>query len=115
MGEKPDYVFDVGCPSIDAILNINDDPKVLNKYNLKNDFFILIQHPVTTEFYDNSKNIKETINALKEFIDHDVIIILPNNDAGYSQIVEQLNSSNFKTVESLGLSDYINLLKGLKY
>ena len=111
MGEKPDYVFDVGCPSIDAILNINDDPKVLKKYNLKDDFFILIQHPVTTEFYDNSKNIKETINALKEFIDHDVIIILPNNDAGYSQIVEQLNSSNFKTVESLGLSDYINLLK----
>lgn len=111
MGEKPEYVYDVGCPSIDAILDIDDDSKILNKYNLRKNFFILIQHPVTTEFYENSRNIKETIDALKEFIDYDVIIILPNNDAGYSQIVEQLNFSNFKTVESLGLSDYINLLK----
>lgn len=111
MGEKSEYVYDVGCPSIDAILDIDDDSKILNKYNLRKDFFILIQHPVTTEFYENSRNIKETIDALKEFIDYDVIIILPNNDAGYSQIVEQLNFSNFKTVESLGLSDYINLLK----
>ena len=111
MGEKPEYVFDVGCPSIDAILNVEDDPEILKKYNLKSDYFILIQHPVTTEFSENKKNIIETINALKEFKNQDTLIILPNNDAGYSQIVEQLNSTNFKTVESLGLSDYINLLK----
>ena len=40
-----------------------------------------------------------------------VLIILPNNDAGYSNIISELKSSKIQYVESLGIKDYINLLK----
>ena len=47
MGELKSRIFNVGCPSIDAILDTPDDPKVLEKYYLKEDeYFILLQHPV---------------------------------------------------------------------
>ena len=40
-----------------------------------------------------------------------VLIILPNNDAGFSEIIKELKNSKINYVESLGISDYINLLK----
>ena len=30
MGERPDRVFNVGCPSIDAILDVRDNPAVIS-------------------------------------------------------------------------------------
>jgi len=110
MGEKKENVFNVGCPSIDAILEIKNDEQILKKYNLKKDYFILIQHPVTTEIEQVETQIKETINALNKF-NYQVLVILPNNDAGFSNIVRELKNSNFLLVESLSLHDYVNLLK----
>ena len=34
MGEEPDKIFNVGCPSIDALLAETDNPSILSKYNL---------------------------------------------------------------------------------
>ena len=34
MGEREDCVFNVGCPSIDALLEVEDDPNCLSRYNL---------------------------------------------------------------------------------
>lgn len=110
MGEKKDDVYNVGCPSIDAILEIKNDEQILNKFNLIKDFFILIQHPVTTEIEQINSQIKETIDALNQF-DYQVIVILPNNDAGFSKIVKELKNSNFILVDSLSLDDYVNLLR----
>ena len=46
MGEIKERVFNVGCPSIDAILDTPDDPQTLERYKLsENNFFILLQHP----------------------------------------------------------------------
>ena len=42
LGEMSDRIFNVGCPSIDAIINTKDDVSILNKYNLiEKDYFIL--------------------------------------------------------------------------
>ena len=111
MGEEPRHIFNVGCPSIDAIKQVIDDPDVLKKYNLINkNYFILIQHPVTTELEKSTSQIVTTLRALKK-ANVNVLIILPNNDAGFSNIIREVRSSNFKYIETLSISDYINLLK----
>lgn len=111
LGELPHNVFNVGCPSIDAIMSVEDDPSILGKFNLKvEDYFILLQHPVTSEFENSKAQILTTISALKN-AKVNVLVILPNNDAGYSKIIEELKSSNFKLIESLNLNQYVNLLK----
>ena len=111
MGEVKNHVFNVGCPSIDAILNVEDDSSVLDKYGVENkDYIILLQHPVTTELDESSFQIKATLNAIKE-VGVNTLIILPNNDAGFSNIIREVKSSNIQFVETLSISDYINLLK----
>ena len=95
MGEVPDHVFNVGCPSIDAILKVSNNPKVITKYNLEKPYFILIQHPVTSEIKKSSNQIKVTLEAIK-LSGINVLIILPNNDAGYSSIVEEIKTSKCK-------------------
>ena len=38
-------------------------------------------------------------------------MILPNNDAGFSSIFKQINQSKLKSVDSLSIDDYVNLLR----
>ena len=111
LGERKDTIFNVGCPSIDAILKIKNNTTILKKYNLKRDnYFILLQHPVTSEINNSKSQIKITLEAIK-YSKINVLIILPNNDAGFSEIIKELKSSKIQYVESLNLEEYINLLK----
>ena len=111
LGELPKNIFNVGCPSIDAIMRTKDDPSVLEKFDLKeNNYFILLQHPVTSEYENSKAQILVTIAALKK-ARINVLVILPNNDAGHSKIINELKNSSFKLVESLNLNEYVNLLK----
>ncbi|MDB4762665.1 UDP-N-acetylglucosamine 2-epimerase [Akkermansiaceae bacterium] len=111
LGEVPEHVFNVGCPSIDALLNVEDDDTVLERYALKAPFFIVLQHPVTTEFGESESQITETLKALNEFKNYDSLFILPNNDAGHDKIIDKVKASNQKYVDALGIADYVNLLK----
>lgn len=110
MGELPQNVFNVGCPSIDAIINIEDDKEVLARYGVGSEYFLVIQHPVTTEDTSSRHQVLETLKALKRS-GQDSLIILPNNDAGFSAIVDEIKSSKIKSVETLNIKDYVNLLK----
>lgn len=110
LGEIPEHVFNVGCPSIDAILQVNDDTNILNKYSLSNNFYIVLQHPVTTEIEKSSKQIEETLQAVVES-GIEAILVLPNNDAGFSNIIKNIKNSKLKFVETLSIDDYVNLLK----
>ena len=111
LGEMPEKIFDVGCPSIDAILNTPDDKTILNNFQLtENNYFILLQHPVTSEFNEAEFQIRTTLSAIKKS-NINAIIILPNNDAGFSKIIRELKNSKIKFVESLTIKEYINLMK----
>jgi GDP/UDP-N,N'-diacetylbacillosamine 2-epimerase (hydrolysing) len=113
MGERPENVFNVGCPSIDAILQVKDDKNILKKFDLSDQYFLMIQHPVTSEINDAKNQVSKTINAiLKSNVE--VLIILPNNDAGYSKIFNKIKESKIKFVETLSIKDYVNLLKRSK-
>jgi GDP/UDP-N,N'-diacetylbacillosamine 2-epimerase (hydrolysing) len=110
LGEIPELVFDVGCPSIDALLQEDDRPQVLTDYGLDSSFFLVLQHPVTTEFNDSRNQIVQTLKALDEF-DVDTLFILPNNDSGSSNIIRTIKESGHKYTESLSINNYVNLLK----
>ena len=111
LGELPSHVFNVGCPSIDAILDVEVDHDRFKKYGLIKPYFLILQHPVTTEVGNSENQIINTIEAINAS-GRDALIILPNNDAGYSSIMKRVLESNLKTVETLSIDDYVNLLRG---
>lgn len=110
MGEISEHVFNVGCPSIDAILAVKDDEEIAQKFGLTKPYFLLIQHPVTSEINQSLDQIKITLNAIAK-AEINSLIILPNNDAGYSKIVEEIKTSSIQSVKTLSINDYVNLLR----
>jgi len=89
MGENPDNVFNVGCPSVDIIKTVDIGSKMdlCKKYNLDpyQPFIIWIQHPVTTEFSYTQFHIIESLKAITE-LKVQTIGIYPNPDAGTNEI-----------------------------
>lgn len=92
MGEYPEKVFKIGCPSIDLareVMNmkrLDFDPYkkyggVGNPSNLDNGYLVVMQHPVTTEYELSRHQIKITLEAIANF-DLPVFWFWPNVDAG---------------------------------
>lgn len=92
MGEDPDYVFNTGCPSIDLAHEILKNPELdfdpFQKYggvgsnvDLTNDFLVVMQHPVTTEYLESRMQIAETLEAINE-LKMPTLLFWPNVDAG---------------------------------
>ncbi len=115
MGEVPDHVFSVGCPSLDAILDVKIRTKneILEKFHLNNDYVLVLQHPVTTEIKSTAFQIEQTIDAIKE-LGISALVIFPNNDAGYSQIVQKIKDANLNHLPTLSLEDYVNVVTHAK-
>ena len=114
LGENPEDIFVVGCPSIDVLLNTPQLPK--NELEIKygidfsKPFIIMIQHPVTTEVQSSLEQIRETITAIKN-VGVQTIALLPNNDAGHSKIIEEVKASGIKWYPSLSTIEFINLYR----
>ena len=75
MGENPDSVFVTGWPSIDLAKQISEQPLVdfdpFLKYrgvgdvfDIKQDYIIVMQHPITTEHDNASMQTRETLAAI---------------------------------------------------
>jgi len=116
MGEDPNNIFVVGCPSIDVIVNTDLVSKARLEEYFNLDFskpvLLMIQHPVTTEAHDSFNQIKETIEAIEE-TGVQTVVLLPNNDAGYSNIIEYIQNSNLKWYPSLPGDIFINLYRNI--
>jgi UDP-hydrolysing UDP-N-acetyl-D-glucosamine 2-epimerase len=117
MGELEKNIYVVGCPSLDALFSakkINHE-LILEKFNinLKKNFAIIIQHPVTSEDNYSGKQIIETIKAVKK-IGIQSLFVLPNNDSGHDKIIKIIRKSKIKWTESLSLSEYSALLSHAK-
>tara|TARA_R110000737_G_scaffold240149_2_gene251947 strand:+ start:25 stop:1167 length:1143 start_codon:yes stop_codon:yes gene_type:complete len=113
MGEIPKHIFVVGCPSIDAMLDvdISSPDEIKKKFNIDvyKKFFLVLQHPVTTELHDAKEQIKETLKAVKKS-GVESVLIYPNNDAGSQAIIGEIKNSNIKYFSTLSLKDYVSLL-----
>jgi len=117
MGEPKKSIYKVGCPSIDALLNTKDrsNSYMKKKYNLdlKEKYFLIIQHPVTSEKKLINKHINNIFDAISNF-DIKIFFILPNNDYGAKAIVNKIKFSKMLYASHLELADYKTLLKNCK-
>ena len=119
MGENRRNVILTGSPSIDEIKmsKISSKHELEKKYlvDLDKPLFLLIQHPVTTEFEKSDLQIKMTLDVLSK-LKNQTIAILPNSDAGNEQIINQLRifskKCNFlKVFPNLPRNDYLGFLR----
>lgn len=130
LGEDKKRIFMVGCPRIDLIknqlerkgFNITKFDKVIfnsgvgNKFSLSDDFILVSQHPVTTEYSKSDIQILNTLNAVKK-TKLNAIILWPNADAGSDKLSaairkfrEKNQKINFYYIKNLSNKDYIRLM-----
>ena len=114
MGEDPKYIFTVGCPSIDTLLQA---PRLSKKevsdligLDSSKPYVLVVQHPVTTEIEKTGWQIRQTIQAVKE-LGIQGVILYPNNDAGWRAIVSGIKNSSIKYFRGLRPEDFINVLR----
>lgn len=133
LGEEEKYVFNVGCPRMDLVLSElkKDSYEVLSELfenftgvgpsylDLKKPFLLVSQHPVTTEFGSNRKQIEETLLALGD-LKMPTIMLWPNIDAGsddistgirvYREVTNKESSNWLKLFKNLPTNIYIHLM-----
>lgn len=116
MGEESDNIYVVGCPSIDVICETPYlELDILEKYfnvDFNKPILLMIQHPVTTEEKDSFSQIRETVDAIISS-KIQTIALLPNNDAGYTKIIDYLKLSGIKWYPSLPTDIFINLYRNV--
>ncbi len=93
MGEDPRKVFVTGCPSIDIAAKsqsapllafddlVHDFGGVGDRLDLSQDFIVVLQHPVTTEYAASQGHVEETLSAVAES-GLSTLWFWPNVDAG---------------------------------
>jgi len=124
MGENPKNVFNVGCPSIDLIKQINLKKKVDlkklgygigYKVDLSKPYYMVLLHPVTTN-NNNDILINTVLNSVVK-LNKQVIWIWPNNDAGAYIITRTIRTFREKNIHqrinfytNFEVSDYLKLL-----
>jgi UDP-hydrolysing UDP-N-acetyl-D-glucosamine 2-epimerase len=96
MGEDPEFVFNLGCPSIDLVAQTDRGSRSEVVNELKNHgvgsavdpdapYLVMMQHPVTTEFGASFEQINETLDAVAS-VGMQSLVFWPNVDAGSEQV-----------------------------
>lgn len=92
LGEESGVVFNTGCPSIDLAKEVRDNPTLdfdpYKKYggvgslqDLQGGYYVVMQHPVTTQYAEARKQVEQTLEAMSQ-VDKPVLWFWPNVDAG---------------------------------
>ncbi len=118
MGERPDTVFNAGCPSGDYILGI-DSALPDEAFNLlgvgteidpDQPYLLVIFHPVTTRFGDERKEITQLLEALHELA-VPTLWMWPNIDAGSDHISKMIRAYRER---QHGGPSWLRLIKNLE-
>ena len=127
LGENPDFVFNTGCPSIDLAAEVigqtslDFDP--FDKYGgvgasfpIHEDYIVVMQHPVTTEYDAAKKDVLKTLEVIDQ-LGTNAFWFWPNVDAGadgtsngirsYRERHQPKNIHFFKNMEP---NDFLKLL-----
>jgi len=131
LGENPEYVFNAGCPSIDIAKKVIENPSLdfdpYEKYKgvgLHPDFsagyWVVMQHPVTTEMDESRNNVEETLYAMHS-IKEAVFWFWPNIDGGSDgtsngirAFREKYNLEYFHYFKNMDPTDFLKLLANSK-
>jgi UDP-hydrolysing UDP-N-acetyl-D-glucosamine 2-epimerase len=124
MGEKPETILCVGCPSSDLAKTLDRtlDPAVLfNRghgavIDVKKPFLLVVFHPTTTEFGGERSQMDAVLAALNE-LKMQTVLLWPNIDAGSDHISKairdfrnQNDSSWLRTLTNLTPEYYLKVL-----
>jgi len=93
MGEDPSRIFIVGNPGIPTKYHLDAIKKeeFAARYGLDLSLpvIIVLQHSCSNEVADSAKQMKETMNAVRD-LGLQSIVIYPNNDAGSEGIIDMI-------------------------
>lgn len=127
LGEDPEMVFNTGCPSIDLAKEILEQPKLdfdpYEKYggvgkrlDLSNGYYVVMQHPVTTEYHQSRSHVEQTLEAMRH-VGKPVLWFWPNVDAGADGTSNGIRSfrerspdNPFHFFKNMEPSDFLRLL-----
>tara|TARA_B100001250_G_C19761282_1_gene772565 strand:- start:507 stop:1553 length:1047 start_codon:yes stop_codon:yes gene_type:complete len=131
LGENPEYVINTGCPSIDIAKKVIENPSLdFDPYEkhkgvgLYPDFsagyWVVMQHPVTTEMDESRNNVEETLYAMHS-IKEPVFWFWPNIDGGSDgtsngirAFREKYNLEYFHFFKNMDPTDFLKLLANSK-
>ena len=129
MGESNSRVFNYGCPSIDLAkesLKVKYTPSIIEKYkgvgqlSDKENFLVVLFHPVTNEYLDSRKQVKSLFNALRNF-KIQIIWLWPNVDLGNDKISKEIRAlrenqkpNNIYFVKHFDSKDFLVILRKAK-
>ncbi|MDC0229384.1 UDP-N-acetylglucosamine 2-epimerase [Deltaproteobacteria bacterium] len=102
MGEHTSRVFHTGCPAMDLAEEVLQKPDmefdIYKKYSgvgsapdLDKRFIVVMQHPVTTEYYSTKKQANETLMAIAGQ-NRSILWFWPNSDAGSNETSKAIRS-----------------------
>ena len=93
MGERPDTILSIGCPSSDLarVLDRKLAPEIINQrgsgavIDVTRPFLLVIFHPTTTEYGGELKQMEALLAALDE-VQTQSVLLWPNIDAGSDHV-----------------------------
>jgi len=131
LGESVESVVVTGCPSLDIALDVIQQEKSifdpLSKYGgvgtdrfNPDDFVVVLQHPVTTEYHEARSQIEISLQAIKS-LDKSCLWFWPNVDAGSDgtskgirAFREKYPDSNIHFFKNMEPADFLRLLLSCK-
>jgi len=124
MGERPDTILSVGCPSADIARTMDRrlDPEIVNsmgagaRIDVERPFLLVVFHPTTTEYGGERKQMDELLEALHR-VRRQTILLWPNIDAGSDHISkairvfrDQKKPDWLRTIVNLTPENYLKVL-----
>jgi UDP-hydrolysing UDP-N-acetyl-D-glucosamine 2-epimerase len=127
MGENPDAVYWTGCPSIDIASDVLENPELdfdlYKRYggvgafpDLSSGYYIVMQHPVTTEYEQARSQVEETFHAMAQ-VDKPVLWFWPNVDAGSDDVSkairvfrENQKPTHMHFIKNMAPQDFLRVL-----
>jgi UDP-N-acetylglucosamine 2-epimerase len=124
MGERPESILGVGCPSSDIgrMLDRTLQPEIVNQngsgafIDTSQPFLLALFHPTTTEYGGEREQMDNMLDALED-LRMPTVLLWPNIDAGSDHISrairafrERLQPDWLRTITNLGLEDYLRVL-----
>lgn len=112
MGENPDNIYVVGAPGLDSIIKNKDnfdETYLKEKYGIKKDFILVLQHPVSAENKESAFQISQTLDAVTS-TSYQILVIYPNADAGGRAMINKINEYDVDSYKNIPHDDFIGLL-----
>jgi UDP-hydrolysing UDP-N-acetyl-D-glucosamine 2-epimerase len=124
MGEHPDTILTVGCPSSDIARQLDRTlpSEIINKrgsggsINVADPFLLLLFHPTTTEFGGERVQMEQILAALRT-LSMQTVLLWPNIDAGSDHVTkairvfrDKVKPGWLRALINLSPEDYLKVL-----